>query len=450
MRLRPHDTSSEGGRSSERYRRIAFTSAAALGSRVVGMAANLVTVPLTFRYLGPERYGLWMVITSIIAMMAFADLGIGNGVVNSVAEAYGTGDRKLAREYVASAFALLLGIAVILAALGAMAYPHISWQKVFNVKSPTVASEGAAAFLVLFVWFIVNLPLSVINRAQTGLQQAYLANVVSTGGNILSLISVLIAIEFRCGLPLLVFASTFGSIAAVFFNGWLLFREHPWLFPSSHSYRGNLALKVFKLGMMFFVLQCAVAVSYTSDNVVISQVLGVAAVAAYAVPQKLFSVVATLVAMGVGPMWPAYGEAIARGDSAWVLRAFQRSIRLVFLAVVPACTFLVVFGPWIVRMAMSKSLHVPMSVFIVLGLWSILSAALTPIALFLNGAGIMKQQMALAIITSVVNLGLSIFMTRRFGVIGVCLGSLITQLLITVPAYVIIIKSVSRKLSMPQ
>ena len=40
---------------------------------------------------------------------------------------------------------------------------------------------------------------------------------------------------------------------------------------------------------MFFVMQCAFAVAYSSDNIVIAQVLGAAAVAAYAVPQKLFS-----------------------------------------------------------------------------------------------------------------------------------------------------------------
>jgi O-antigen/teichoic acid export membrane protein len=65
--------------------------------------------------------------------------------------------------------------------------------------------------------------------------------------------------------------------------------------PSRHAYSASSANKILKLGLLFFVLQCAVAAGYTSDNLVIAQVLGAAAVAAYAVPEKLFSFVAMVV-----------------------------------------------------------------------------------------------------------------------------------------------------------
>ncbi len=39
------------------------------------------------------------------------------------------------------------------------------------------------------------------------------------------------------------------------------------------------------------------------------------------------------------------------------------------------------------------------------------------------------------------NLILSIFLTRRLGVIGVCLGSIITQLFITFPTCIVLIRN---------
>ena len=48
-------------------------------AKAIALLTGLVSVPLTFRYLGAERYGIWMVLVSIIAAMGFADLGIGNG-----------------------------------------------------------------------------------------------------------------------------------------------------------------------------------------------------------------------------------------------------------------------------------------------------------------------------------------------------------------------------------
>lgn len=63
-----------------------------------------ISVPLTLRYLGTERYGLWMTISSVIAVLGFSDLGLNNGLLNGISQANGTNDRELARRYVSSAF----------------------------------------------------------------------------------------------------------------------------------------------------------------------------------------------------------------------------------------------------------------------------------------------------------------------------------------------------------
>ena len=199
---------------------------------------------------------------------------------------------------------------------------------------------------------------------------------------------MLLVIALHAGLAWLVFASVFPSIIATLVNGWILFRGHPWLLPSWHAYRANSAHKIFKLGMMFFVLQCAVALAFTSDNIVIAQILGAAAVAVYAVPQKLFSFVSTVVSMGISPLWPAYGEAIARGDVAWVRRVFFGSLWLVLAITVPICTLLALAGPWILRVAVGKSFHAPMSLLIVLAVWGVVSSVSTVISMLLNGTGL--------------------------------------------------------------
>jgi O-antigen/teichoic acid export membrane protein len=412
-----------------------MTTLAAGAARGIGLLTSLISVPLTFRYLGPERYGIWMVLISIIAAMGFADLGIGNGLMNAVSEAYGKDDRRLAREHVTSAFVLMLCIAVVLAIAGTAGYPFLPWLRMFNVKSQTAAAEGAKAFLVLYASFIISIPLGVITRTQAGLQKGYASQIVSAFGSIVSLGGMLLVILLHANLAWLVFASVFAGILATMFNGWVLLREHSWLLPSWHAYRRSSANKIFKLGMMFFVLQCAVTVSYTSDNIVIAQVLGASAVAVYAVPQKLFGFLSSVVSMAITPLWPAYGEAIARGDVAWVRKVFLGSMWLTLLTTVPICTLLVFAGPWILKVAVGRSLHAPLSLLVVLGVWTVVNAVSTVTSILLNGAGVLKAQTGLVVVASLVNLALSIYFTRRLGVMGVCLGSITSQLLITFPAY---------------
>ncbi len=440
FRLRPFDTSTVHGRSRERFRRAVMTTVSAGGARVIALLVSLVTLPLTFKYLGPERYGLWMVLISIISAMGFADLGIGNGLMNAISEAYGKDDRNLAREYFTSAFVMMLGIALFLTVAGAAAYPFMPWMRLFNVKSAAVAYEGSHGLLVLYAWFVISIPIGVISRAQAGLQKGYIPQIIGALGSVLTLLALLIAIGLHGSLAWLVLASTMGSVTATAFNGWLLFHEHPWLIPARHAYRRSAASKILKLGLLFFVLQCAMTLGYTSDNIVIAQVMGAAAVAAYAVPQKLFSFVSMLVGMGITPLWPAYGEALARGDVAWVRRVFFGSLWLTLAISVPLCTLLVSAGPWMLRVFFGKSLHVPLSVLVVLGLWGVVSAVSAPMGILLNGAGVLRLQTIIAVVASSANLALSILLTRHFGVVGVCSGSLITQVLIAIPFYGLIIR----------
>jgi len=416
-------------------------------ARAIGLLTSLVSVPLTYRYLGPERYGIWMVLISIIAAMGFADLGIGNGLMNAISEAYGKDDRRLAREHLTSALALMLAIATVLAVAGAVVYPFLPWMRVLNVKSAAAAAEGAKAFLVLYASFILNIPLGVISRAQSGLQKGYSAQIVGAIASLLSLCAILIVIALHANLVWLVSALVFAGILSALLNAWILFHAHPWLLPRWQAYSATSAHKILKLGIMFFVLQCAFTLAYTSDNIVIDQVMGVAAVALYAVPQKLFGFVTSVVSMAINPLWPAYGEAISRGDVAWVKRAFFRSLWLVLAITIPVCTVLVFASPWILRVAVGKSLQAPLSLLIVLAVWCVVNAVSVVSAILLNGAGVLKAQSALAIIVGVCNLALSIFLTRRYGVIGVCLGSIITQLMITFPTYLFLIPRLFTNLS---
>jgi O-antigen/teichoic acid export membrane protein len=420
---------------------------ASVVAKAIALMTGLISVPLTFRYLGAERYGIWMVLVSIIAAMGFADLGIGNGLMNVISQAYGKDDRPLAKEYVTSALALMLCIAAFLAIAGAVGYPLLPWLRLFNVKSEAVAAEGAKAFLVLYGSFVVSIPLGVIMRAQAGLQKGYASQMVNAAGSVLSLGAMLVVIWLRGSLAWLVFASVFAGIVANMFNGWLLFWQHPWLTPSWHAYRGRSANKIFKLGLMFFVMQCAFAVAFSSDNIVIAQVLGAAAVAAYAVPQKLFSTVSMLVTLGILPLWPAYGEALARGDVAWMRKTFLNSLWLALAITISLGTLLAIAGPWILRVAVGKSLQAPMPLLVTLAVWGVVAAVSGVTSMLLNGAGVMKGQTIAAVIASLSNLALSIFFTRRLGVMGVCLGSILAQTFITLPVCFFLIRRLFRRLA---
>ena len=197
---------------------------------------------------------------------------------------------------------------------------------------------------------------------------------------------------------------------------------------------------------MFFVLQCDQVLGFTSDNVVLTQVLGAASVAIYSVPQKLFSLSSQLIVIGMLPVWPAYGEALARRDFAWVKKTFWSSLLATLSIAVPFCVLLAATGSWIIRVALGKSLHIPTALFWTLAAWGITLAAWVPMTTLLNGVGSLKLRAPVTVFSSLVNLGLSIYLTRHLGVIGVCLGSIVTQVVIIFPMCAFLIRDLFKSM----
>ncbi len=218
LRLKPFDTSQDAGSSHERYRRAALTTLASVVGKAVNVFTSLLTVRLTLRYLGTERYGLWMSVTSIVSLLFFADLGIGNGLLTAIAEARGRDDVDAVHRNVSSAFFVLVGITAAFLGVFACTYPFIPWARVFNVSSPIAVHEAGPAVIVFLCCFLANIPLDVVQRVQTGHQEGYLANFWTIVGNVSGLVLLLIVMHRHGGLPWLILAILGGGVLGVLGN----------------------------------------------------------------------------------------------------------------------------------------------------------------------------------------------------------------------------------------
>ncbi|MEY3283054.1 MAG: hypothetical protein RIR86_1067 [Acidobacteriota bacterium] len=312
----------------ERYRRVGLTALTSLSAKGITALTMLVSVPLTVDYLGVERYGMWMAISSLITVLSFADLGIGNGLVNSLAEANGRDDREASIRYVSNAFIMLLGIAVLIVAVFLSIYPFVPWAVVFKVQSDLAVRELGPSILLLLFCFAVSIPLSLVERIRIGYQEGFVNSGWQTLGSVTGLLLVLVAIRFEAGLPWLVLAMAGTPVFATAGNALHQFYwRRPWLRPEYGRVDRRTLASLSNIGSQFLIIQILTAVGLASDNLIIARVYGVADVAGYAVVQKLYSL-ALFPQFIVAPLWPAFGEALTRGEYEWAGQALRRAIIL--------------------------------------------------------------------------------------------------------------------------
>jgi O-antigen/teichoic acid export membrane protein len=434
LRLYPFDTTTPEGRSRERHRRVVLSAGAAAAAKFVSVATALISVPLTLHYLGPERYGMWMTMSSLILMFSFADLGMGHGILNVVADSSGRNDRAAIRAAASSGFFVLTIIAAVILVLFAAAYAFVPWFEIFNVKSEAARLEAGPALAGAVVCFALGIPLGVVQRVQMGLQEVYAANLWRCLGSILGLIGVLVVIWLKWGLLWLVVAFLGGPLVASIWNSVAFFGvSERDLAPQRRHISREMIARIARIGLLFFGLQIAMAVAFTSDNIIIAQILGAEAVTDYAVPEKMFSLVGVIVSMVLFPLWPAYGEAIARGDQDWVRRTLLRSLTAAIATTAVLSLVLVIFGGRLVALWTGPVVEVPPMLLVGLAFWKVIEAGGNAVSMFLNGANVVRFQLYLAALVAILAIVLKVFLVTRIGISGVVWATIVANLA-TVPA----------------
>lgn len=445
-----HGVDDEAGRGQQRRRRANAASIASVVARATGFITSLVSVPLTLNYLGTERFGLWMALSSALVFLSFADLGLGNGLMTSIAQCHGRDDLAGARRQISSAFILLSGIAVAVAITGLAIGSMVDFASIFSVRDPLAVSEARVSMLILVLGFALNMPLGVVIRAQTGFQGGFQSNLWQAAGNLLGLVLVLLAINFRGGLPWLVAGFAGGPLLATAMNfGFYFFAQNPSLRPSFRLFDRKVARSLFRVGVLFLVLQVAGSFAMSSDNFILASRLGADSVAELAVPARLFLIIASIGAVVTTPLWPAYGEAFARGDTRWVAATLRRSLLTMFLYATLASILLLIFGEAILKAWVGDSVRPSMSLMLALAVWTVLSTVGHALAMFMNGIQIIRLQVYSASAFAVVGFLLKWLLATSYGGAGLIWGGIIAFVLTTAVPYALLLPGRTSRMLAP-
>jgi O-antigen/teichoic acid export membrane protein len=425
-------SSDKNTRGAARERRAVVTAGISALARIVQLGTSFVTVPLTLRYLGNERFGLWMTISSVLAMAAFADFGVGNGVLNTVASAFGRDDVEGIRKAVSSGFAVLGTIATVLLLLFFSIYGHVSWADFFRVSTLQARAEAGPALAVFAVCFAGNIAMDVVQRVQLGLQQGYRYGLWQLTGSCAGFIGLICGMWLHVGLPMLIVAIAGAPLLATALNVVHFFGyARPDLRPRLVDVSINSIMQIGKLGGLFFVLQLVVAVSFSADNLIIARILGAINVPEYSVPQRLFAVVAMMSGMLVAPLWPAYGEAAARGDVVWIRRTLIRS-SVFILAISSACAMLLLlFSRELILWWVGPRIHPTFFLLLGLAIWMVVTCCGDALAAFLNGLSIIKFQVVVATVFGFGCISTKVFFIHQFGIAGIPWATILTYLVLS-------------------
>lgn len=371
--------------SSGRNRRILAGIAGGLVGRAASLLAPFVVMPVLLEHLGRVEFGVWMTALSITSMTMFLDLGIGNGLLTKLSSAFGRGDNDEMRGLISSAYASLFAIAL---ALLAMLAVTIAVAKSSHLAVDGIGdSTGLSIVAVCLVAFIAGIPASVIHKIFYSCQLVWLGNAWQVVGAAASVAACLAAVRLGWGAWQAIAAYSAPPVIIMLIAAAAFFRRRPEISPSLSKVDSKKVRVLLAIGSRFLILGIVTSVALNADNLVIAQKLGAAAVTEYAVPAKLASLLGLLVTTLFMPLWPANGEAIARGDYAWVRASTLRMSLLGGLMVAVAGLCLVLLGEPILMLWMGRTFSDQQWVLAFMCVMFSIMAFVSPFNMLLNSLG---------------------------------------------------------------
>ncbi len=421
--------------------RILATAGAGYLGRVGAALVVLVTIPLARRALEPDLFGVWMMLGSLLAFFAFADLGVGNGVLSRLGSPYVARDESQRRRVIHAGYVCTsLAGAALLAAWGCW----IAWSPSPTAVVGTLRAEHRGEVLTALHLFValtaLNIPASMVQKIQLASQRGHWVGLTQLAAALATLMAVAAVLSVGGGLVALVMASLGVQVAANLGSA-LLWRARSAPRTPARPVRLEwpVVAALLQTGGFFFTLQLAVAFAFQSDAIVITQRLGQSAYGDFAIVQRLFLAVSSVLLAGLAGLWPAISDALVSGDTAWIRRTLVRSYGFVALTIGAASVALALLAPRIVVAWAGLEIAPAAALLVVLAAWTTVDALGNVSGAFLNAAGLLRAQLLFAVLMASAAFGLKWLLVDAVGAWGAVAATLVAYVCISIPAQAVLI-----------
>lgn len=396
----------------------------------VGMIISFFYTPLLLNYLGNESYGIWSTILSVVNWINYFDVGIGQGLRNTLAGSISVGDKDRSQKSVSTGYIALSVISLATCLVGLILIEVFNINKLFNTDL-----EVKSALLVSFLCICINFVLSLSKTLLYATQQAEKVGYMTVLTQIINLLGICILSLFSKNNLLFValLIGLSGIIVNLFFTGkiWI---SYNYLIPKVKLFRAFELKEICNVGVKFFFIQIAALVLYSTDNIIITQLFGPSSVTPYHTSYVAFGIANGLFGAMISPLWSKYTVAMKQGNYKWIKDSVLNLDKMLPVIGIVLAIGSFLFEP-ISRIWLQKTLDYDpwlvqcMALYYFLAIWGAIYATV------LNGMSRVNMQLFLGIATAVINVPLSIFLGSNCGMrtTGVCLATVICMLATNVP-----------------
>jgi len=419
--LRPQALSSPGiGSNADNFAvtRNALTGYAAWA---VSLGIGFVVTPILLRRLGAEGFGAWTLALTVASYVGMVELGLGVATVRQLASSLALGDRTRASVIASSSRATYL----VMACVGVVVLGVLVTLPGIFVETGSVPSERVRlAVFVLGAGYLLSMATSVYPAIAIGAGRADLGMAVGTVFQIATAAAQVVVVLVSGNLAALAFITAIGVIGGTLAVRAVARRSFPDIEVRLALSQRSVVRLLVASGWRNAAIAATAAVALQSDVLVVGAILGPVAVASYGIAVRATMMAKSVSTRATDVLVPTFAHATTREEQERTVTALHESVFLTRAILVPALVILIAFSKPLLQLWLG---NVPVDtsvVLILLVLGAVVQAPGHSSFVLLTGMNRLDYMLAGTSIAAMGNLGLSILLTWRVGIVGPVLGSL--------------------------
>ena len=383
---------------------------------------GIFMLPFNVAHLGQSAYGLWVLVASVTVYFSMFDLGYGVAQVRFAAKYRAQGDVNALNEIASTMFCMFSGIGL-LAFLIATTIA-LNLQNVFQL-TPEQVRIGQIVLLFISAYVALGFPVSVFGGIVNGFQRQYLNGAVAFVTAIVVAVVNAIVLLAGYGLPELVAATTGVRILSYVAYALNAYRVFPELRLRPRFFKRERLREVTGFSIYILVIDLANKLNYSTDTIVIGAFMGTAAVAVWAVAQRLIEIVQRITDQLNSVLFPVVVDTstVERVDK--LQKILIQGSRLSLAMVVPLATVLGLTARPLVMAWVGPNFAGSINVIYILSIVVAFRVGNATSTVILKGSGLHKVLAISNLSMALSNLVLSVLLVRWYGLIGVAIGTLI-------------------------
>jgi O-antigen/teichoic acid export membrane protein len=377
---------------------------------VINTAVVAAAFPLYLHFLGYEKYGVWLVLATVLTFVQLGNLGIDQAIMKLVAEEYGRKDIDGIQRYVATAMALL-GISgvIVLAIILIFKTPIIAAFKLSGENA------GTALWLLPYVGLlsIYVFMVQTVNATLCGLGRMDIANYIQSAGKVIGVVASAILLYVGRGIESLLIASVlsyvFINIASLFFIRRI---ANIGLLSKIREIDAYGCKCILRFGGGVFGSSLISMFLSPFNKLMLSRYVGVSAVPIYEIAYSGSMQVRALIEVGFRALMPEVSRLSADAThygKEKIAFIYRYAMKIIFLLGVPMYGILALFAPLLLRIWLGdRCVEALPAVFRIMLIATFLSLVGVPAYYTLIGFGRVRDIMKTNIISAGGNLVLVI------------------------------------------